>query len=187
MTGETYKNVKVLSHDAAYVTILHEDGGGKIALSTLPPDLQKRFGYDAAKAAAVIAAQKAADQANRVALANEKARIEALREKAAADALTVALFTPPPDADVPPAGTPSNPPQPGLVAGYETPYPPEIDYGNYGDWGYGYGYPIVVYGGYGAYGYRGYGSYHGGWNRSYGTRSFSPGFNGGATGYSGRR
>ncbi len=185
-TGETYKNVKVLSHDAAYVTILHDDGGGKIPLSTLPPYVQKRFSFNPVKADQAIAAEKAADQQNRIALANEKARIQAEREKAAADALTLALFTPPPDADIPAAGTPSNPPpQPGLVAGYETPYPPVVDYGDYGDWGYGgYGYPGIIYSGYG--GYR-YGTSRGGWNHSYGTRRFSPGFNrGGAADYPGR-
>lgn len=193
-TGETYKNVKVLSHDAAYVTILHEDGGGKIPLSTLSPDIQKRFDYDPAKAAQAIAAADAKEKQNRLALAQEKARIQAARQKAAADALTAALFAPPPDVDVPPAGTPNGPPPeqpPGLVAGYEIPNPPVIDYsddGDYGDFGYGgygYGYPVYGYGygGYGNYGNRGY---HGGWNRNPGTRSFSPGAYRGGTGYPGR-
>jgi hypothetical protein len=57
--GTIYKNVKVLSHDAASVTILHEDGGGKILLKDLPPELQIRFGYNTKEAAAVLDAQAA--------------------------------------------------------------------------------------------------------------------------------
>ena len=181
-TGETYKNVKVLSHDAAYVTILHQDGGGKILLSTLSPDVQKRFGYDPVKAAQAIAAAAAADEQNRIALAKEKARIEAAREQFAAEALTAALFLPPPDADIPAPGTPNNPT--GSVA--DTGYPPDnsglVDTWDYGDWGYGgygYGYPGYgyTYGGYRTYGNYGDHSGHGGggWSHSSGTRGFSPG------------
>ena len=42
------------------MTILDEDGGAKIDLANLPPDLQKRFNYDATKATEIIA-QRAAD------------------------------------------------------------------------------------------------------------------------------
>lgn len=66
--GTTYKNVHVLSHDDAYVTILDSDGGGKIPLRVLSPDLQKKFGYDATRAKAAEAVEDAQDKANRAAL-----------------------------------------------------------------------------------------------------------------------
>jgi hypothetical protein len=163
-TGKTYKNVQVLSHNAAYVTILHQDGGGRIPLSTLGPDLQKRFGYDPAQAPAIVAATKAADRQDKEALAKEKSRVqaqEAQRQQAAADALTAALFSAPSDAGlITSASVPSNSP-PYVAAGNpaddSNDYEPttEID-----DWGYGPGYggydgygPYYSYGGYG-YGYR---------------------------------
>jgi hypothetical protein len=182
--GKTYRNVQVLSHNAAYVTILHEDGGGQIPLSTLSPGLQKRFGYDPAQAAAAIAAMKLADQRNQAALAAEKVRIQAAdarRQQEAADALEAALFLPPLDQDVAASTNPAptNPPPPADAAVDEsdstgqpiaTEPGTEID-----DWGYGdYG----LYGGYGlhGYGYTHHGYRSGGWgNHSYGTRSSSPG------------
>lgn len=71
--GETYRGVKVLSHDAAFVTIMYEDGGARIPLRTLNPTLQARFGYDAAKAAALEAATAARDRADRQALLQQQA------------------------------------------------------------------------------------------------------------------
>ena len=71
--GQTYQNVKVLSHDDAYVTILDSDGGGKVPLRLLSPDLQKQFGYDAAKAKAAEDAETAQDRQDRAALAAQRA------------------------------------------------------------------------------------------------------------------
>jgi hypothetical protein len=70
--GKTFRNVTVLSHDDAYVTIMHDDGGGRVALSQLDPTLQKRFDYDPAKAAACIQATAAADQRDHAALLQEQ-------------------------------------------------------------------------------------------------------------------
>ena len=36
--GKTYRNVQVVSHNAAYVTILDEDGGARLKLSKLGPE-----------------------------------------------------------------------------------------------------------------------------------------------------
>ena len=59
--GKTYKNVTVIKHDAVTVTILDSDGGASIPISNLPPDIQKRFDYDPAKAHAIIEQQKASE------------------------------------------------------------------------------------------------------------------------------
>ena len=72
----TYKNVKILSHDDAYVTILDEDGGGRVALSSLTPDLQKKFGFDPVKAAACATATAAADKAEQAAIIKEEQQQE---------------------------------------------------------------------------------------------------------------
>jgi len=171
--GQTFHHVQVLSHDSAYVTILHEDGGGRIPLSTLGPALQKRFGYDPAKAAQEIAATAAADQRDKVALAKEKAQEDAqraARQKEAGAALAAALFSPPPDNDIPANNTPNSPPSAAANDGSALDSEPatEIDDWGYGDIGYGgYGY------GYGGLVYRGYRS--GGWGVHGGTRAFHAG------------
>jgi hypothetical protein len=49
--GHVYKNVKVVKVDPQTVTILHENGGTNVPISTLSPDLQKQFNYDPIAAA----------------------------------------------------------------------------------------------------------------------------------------
>jgi len=72
--GKIYKAVKVIKSDAASVTILDSDGGASVPLANLPPDLQKRFNYNASQAAAVIEEQTEAAQAdlNAVSLSRER-------------------------------------------------------------------------------------------------------------------
>ena len=49
--GKVYHNVKIVRIDAACVTIVHSDGGGRVPISTLSADMQKYFNYDPAAAA----------------------------------------------------------------------------------------------------------------------------------------
>ena len=179
--GKTYKNVQVLSHNVAYVTILYKDGGGRISLSVLGSDLQKRFGYDPTKAPAIIAATQAADLRDKHRLAEEKSRSqaeEAQRMKAVADAMAIALFSP--AAETGPAsssGSPSG--DEGLVGGpaIDSEPPTEIDDwdsgdgGDYGSYGYGYGYEYVGYRNH--RGYRSYQHYPGGWGSRYVRQDFN--------------
>jgi hypothetical protein len=44
--GKTYKDVKVVTTEADAVTIIDNDGGARIPLVMLSPDLQKRFNYN---------------------------------------------------------------------------------------------------------------------------------------------
>jgi hypothetical protein len=70
--GQVYHDVKVLDVKPDYVTILHHDGGGRVALADLPADLQKRFNYDPAKAKAAAAQTAMADAANERSLHSER-------------------------------------------------------------------------------------------------------------------
>jgi hypothetical protein len=198
--GQTYRDVQVISHNAAYVTILDRDGGARIRLSKLGPDLQKRFGYDPAKASAIIAATEVQDRRDKQALAEEKSRLQAQdarRMQEVADGIAAAVFAPVPAGNLADsfAAVPNSPPS-GEEADDAPPIasepPTEIDdfdyYGGYGAYGgYGYGY----YPGYGGYGYRSYGARgygnsgngqrwtHGQGAGGYPARSASPsGFNG---------
>ena len=178
--GKTYHQVKVVSYDAAYVTILHADGGGRVLLSTLNADLQKRFNYDPAKAAAAIAATAAADQRDKDALAREKSQAAALNtqgQQQVSSAVAQASLPPPPVDTNEPAAVP--PPGSGDVASDQQPIAnaptTAIDDYDYGASGYS---PYGGYGGY--YVYPGYGNGYGrGYSQGnntgnhYGTRGFN--------------
>jgi len=83
-SGKTYKVISVIKHDGASVTILNKDGNVTIytvvPLADLPPDLQKRFHYDANLKAQQDAAAEAAKE-NAV----KQQQQDALDKKAKAD------------------------------------------------------------------------------------------------------
>lgn len=70
--GQTYKDIRVLSHDTVFVTIMYADGGARIPLRTLPQGLQQRFGYDASAAIVEEAAVKAKELKDKEALITEQ-------------------------------------------------------------------------------------------------------------------
>ena len=55
--GVTYTNVTVTSATATDIYFIHSRGGGNAKLKDLSPELQQRFGYDAAKAEVAQKAQ----------------------------------------------------------------------------------------------------------------------------------
>jgi hypothetical protein len=88
--GTTYEDVRWGRLTPTTVTIYHRTGIATVPLASLPPDLQKQFGYDPDKAAAwqasadkTAAAKLAADQ--KAAAAREAADRKAAEQKAAAD------------------------------------------------------------------------------------------------------
>jgi hypothetical protein len=93
--GVQYENVRWGRVTPATVTIFHKTGVASIPLGKLPPDLQKKFGYDPQKAAEWIKAEAQAEQ-QRAAAARE-----AQPQKAASD-----IQPAPPS--VPPSGMRSN-------------------------------------------------------------------------------
>ena len=76
--GHTYENVRWVRTTAADAIIYHSTGVATIPLEKLPPELQKHFGYDPAKAVAWRVAEQqraiAAEQAQRQAQQRENAR-----------------------------------------------------------------------------------------------------------------
>lgn len=60
--GKSYHDIKVVRVEADAVTILDSDGGARISLAILSPELQQKFHYDPAKAA-LSAKQYEADHA----------------------------------------------------------------------------------------------------------------------------
>ena len=130
--GTTYHNVTVMSHDDAYVTIVHDDGGGRVLLAKLDPALQKRFAYDPARAAAAMAAIAAADQRDQAAIAQEAhaqdLALQPVATTAAGTTTTTATTTMTPTPALSPAATAPNiappPPRPAATAG---PAAPSVD------------------------------------------------------------
>jgi hypothetical protein len=59
--GTVYQDVKVIKVEDDAVTVLFKDGGARVPLIKLPPDLQKRFSYDPVKAKAATDARAKAD------------------------------------------------------------------------------------------------------------------------------
>jgi len=69
--GKVYKDVSVVKAEPDAVTILHHDGGARVPLATLPPDLQKKYNYDPATAKAATDARTQATVNNAKALQAE--------------------------------------------------------------------------------------------------------------------
>jgi hypothetical protein len=57
LDGKTFQNCQLLKVDADGIVISYSEGITKLLYGLLPPDLQKRFGYDPHQAAALTAAQ----------------------------------------------------------------------------------------------------------------------------------
>lgn len=77
--GKVYRSVRIMSSTPAVLKIMHADGMAAVPLQVLPPELQARYPYDAAKAAQH-------SQAAETALAERK-----LVEKVSASGVTMKL------------------------------------------------------------------------------------------------
>jgi hypothetical protein len=82
LNGTTYKNITVVKKDLYSITVLTDDGGATILFTNLPPDMQKKYGYD--PVAAQIKTQAVAE-----ALANQQAQVQASKEANALSALNI--------------------------------------------------------------------------------------------------
>lgn len=78
--GITYSNVVWRTTTPATVSIFHKSGAASIPLEKLPPDLQKRFGYDPKKAADYRAAELAAQAARKEALRKRQDEEDAAKQ-----------------------------------------------------------------------------------------------------------
>ena len=59
LDGRTYRNVKITLSDPISITVSHSNGVGRILFQEMSEELQKKYGYDAAKAAAYLDQLKA--------------------------------------------------------------------------------------------------------------------------------
>ena len=75
--GHIYKNVVVAKVEADCVTILDDDGGARVDIGTLPPDIQKQLNYDPELAAQAAAERQKQEQAAQSALLLEKQKQQA--------------------------------------------------------------------------------------------------------------
>ena len=59
LTGQTFRNVKISSSDPISISFMHSSGAGRVLFVEIDAELQKKYGYDAAKAASYLEALKA--------------------------------------------------------------------------------------------------------------------------------
>jgi hypothetical protein len=78
--GKTYHNVTVSDSNDSTVSVMYDGGMGRLNLSDLPPDLQKRFNYDPVKAKTAAKAE-----ADKTAEATQET-LDAAQQEAKADA-----------------------------------------------------------------------------------------------------
>jgi hypothetical protein len=88
--GITYHDVRFIHPTPATVTIYHSTGVATIPLAQLPPDLQKRFGYDPKAATQWELTQQQIEAAAAEAQRQQGARWKAEQEKIAAEAAVLA-------------------------------------------------------------------------------------------------
>ena len=80
--GKTYQEVSVVRAEPDAVTILHHNGGARVPLKNLPPELQKRFNFDPATAESAEQARAIAEEENRKALQAEMNQVAVRRQAA---------------------------------------------------------------------------------------------------------
>ncbi len=80
--GKIYQKVTVVKVEPDAVTILHQNGGALVPLTTLSPELQKQFKYDPATAQAAAEARTKAQAESAKALQAEMNRAEQQRQAA---------------------------------------------------------------------------------------------------------
>ncbi len=79
--GTTYTHVKVIKVEDDSVTILHRDGGARIALGRLPQNIRDNLGYDPAKARAASEVRAQEDAKSAALLQAENARALQLKKE----------------------------------------------------------------------------------------------------------
>lgn len=87
-SGRKYKKVTIRSIDDVGLRIMHSSGTGRIKFADLPIRVQKKYGYDAAAAAAQADQEKAAEEAR------EKATLARLQAEENPDKLATTRPTP---------------------------------------------------------------------------------------------
>ncbi len=96
ITGKTYQDSKLLKIEATDIVISCTDGITQVNYAIMPPDLQKKFGWDPQKMGEVNDATIRYQQ-----------QVEAAREAAAADGANTAPPAPPPNPNMVPGMAPA--------------------------------------------------------------------------------
>jgi hypothetical protein len=76
-----YKNVIVCKVEADCVTILDDDGGSRVDIANLPPDIQQQLNYDPNLAAQAAEARQEQEQSSQAALAAERQQTADIAQK----------------------------------------------------------------------------------------------------------
>lgn len=79
LDGEVFTNAEISSHTPSYVVVMFDAGGKKVSFTNLPPEIQRKYGYNPTNAAAFdkVEADKRAK-----AIADNQAAMDAATEAA---------------------------------------------------------------------------------------------------------
>jgi hypothetical protein len=81
INGKRFEKVRVIEVTPTTITIIHSTGAARVPLTEFPPDVQKKYGYDQAKAKAWLEEKAREERARRD--REEAMRAEAARKAAA--------------------------------------------------------------------------------------------------------
>ena len=82
LTGRTYTNANITRVDVDGITVLYPGGGSKLAFTNLPPEIQKKYGYDPGKAAAIAARQEKIKKLGRLGMAYRLSELDDAKAEA---------------------------------------------------------------------------------------------------------
>lgn len=88
--GHRYEKARITEVTPIAITIFHSTGVSRVPLTEFPPDVQRRFGYDEAKARAWLAEQAKVEEAKKQQVAKDQAakRKEAQRARREVEAIS---------------------------------------------------------------------------------------------------
>ncbi len=92
LDNKTYHDVKVSRAEVDGIVVMHSEGGGKIAFTNLPPELQKKYGYDPIKAAAVAAKREKIRKLGRLAAGYRLSELKEAQAEARAEGKPLAFL-----------------------------------------------------------------------------------------------
>jgi hypothetical protein len=89
---QTFQNYRVVKTEPDGIIIMHSQGGGKVAFTNLPPELQKQYGYDPVKAAELAKKQEKIRKLGRLGAVYRLSELEQAKAEAKRDNKPIAFL-----------------------------------------------------------------------------------------------
>ncbi|WP_040547116.1 hypothetical protein [Pedosphaera parvula] len=89
---QTFQNYRVVKTEPDGIIIMHAQGGGKVAFTNLPPELQKQYGYDPVKAEELAKKQEKIRKLGRLGAVYRLSELEQAKAEAKRDNKPIAFL-----------------------------------------------------------------------------------------------